>query len=72
VGEVVGWRVFGGFKTPTQGEVDADGDNIVNLKLGARIGFDRKNSVYAGFGTALTDNVWYEEIIRLEYRYGPF
>jgi len=72
VGEVVGWRVLGGFKTPTQGEVDAEDDNIVNLKLGLRIGFDRKSSLYAGYGTALTDDWWYEDIFRLEYRYGPF
>ena len=72
VAEVVGWRVLGGFKTPTQGEVDAEDDNIVNVKLGLRIGFSRKTSLYAGYGTALTDDWWYEDILRLEYRYGPF
>jgi len=42
--------------------------NIVNLKIGARIGVDR-SSFYAGYGHALTDDAWYTDIVRFEYRY---
>ena len=48
---------------------DASGTNIVNLKIGARTSFGRHNSVYVGFGQAVTHSVWYEHIVRLEYRY---
>ncbi len=46
---------------------EADGDTIVNLKLGARIRSDRPGSFYVGYGFALTDEVLYESIFRLEY-----
>lgn len=72
--ELLGWHVFGGLQlletpagTPTL--ADASGTNIVNLKIGARTSFGRHNSVYAGFGQAVTHAVWYEHVIRAEYRY---
>ncbi len=64
--EFVGWSVRGGFSTP---DGAASGINIVNAKLGVRFSFRRHNSIYVGFGHALTDSHWYEEILRLEYRY---
>jgi hypothetical protein len=47
----------------------AGGTNIVNLKVGLRTSFGNRNSVYVGFGQAVTHAVWYEHIIRIEYRY---
>jgi hypothetical protein len=64
--ELVGWHVLSGNQTATVG--DATGLNIVNLKLGARAMFER-GSVYAGYGFALTDTDWYDNIFRFEYRY---
>jgi len=47
----------------------ADGSNIVNLKFGARAIFDNGSSIYAGWGHSLTDQIWYKNIVRIEYRY---
>lgn len=66
--ELVGWRVLSGFQTSTLSE--ADGVNVVNLKVGARAVMAGRNSVYAGFGWALTDEEWYDKIFRIEYRVG--
>jgi len=65
--ELFGWHVLGGLQTLPSS--DASGINIVNLKVGARTSFGRHNSVYVGFGQALTHQVWYEHIVRAEYRY---
>ena len=76
--ELVGWRVLGGLET--NGElaervpfvfpiVPSDGTNIVNLKVGARTSIGAHNSIYVGFGQALTHELWYKHIVRLEYRY---
>jgi hypothetical protein len=83
--ELFGWHVFGGLQTlspfplsnsiclPSGGvngcSYEAGGTNIVNLKVGARTSFGNRNSVYIGFGQAVTHAVWYEHIIRIEYRY---
>ena len=55
--------------------LDADGDTIVNFKIGLRLGFDHdglslgdRSSLYAGYGRALTGDVWYEDVFRFEYR----
>jgi hypothetical protein len=71
--ELVGWHVVRGFETstlltPLGG--DAKGVNIVNLKLGARTTFANGGSFYAGFGWGLTDAVWYDKMLRIEYRAG--
>ena len=42
--------------------------SIVNLKLGARIRFGEKDSIYVGVGHALTQKDWYENVVRVEYR----
>jgi len=72
--ELLGWHVLGGLQlvetpagTPTV--ADASGTNIVNVKVGARTSFGKHHSVYAGFGQAVTHAVWYEHVIRAEYRY---
>jgi hypothetical protein len=69
--ELVGWHVLNGFQTQvtTPPPQDAGGTNIVNLKFGGRVVFDAKNSLYAGWGHALTTASWYDDIFRIEYRY---
>jgi Putative MetA-pathway of phenol degradation len=64
--ELVGWRVLSGFEVPPG--TDSSGTNIVNLKIGGRATFDR-GSIYVGYGHALTDASWYDDIVRIEYRY---
>ena len=49
--ELVGWRVLDGFQTPP---AEAEGTNIVNLKIGGRIEGRGGNSFYFGWGKALT------------------
>ena len=39
------------------------------MKFGARISWARGGSIYAGYGRALTEADWYDEIVRLEYRF---
>jgi hypothetical protein len=67
--ETVGWTVLDGKEsTPVVPVQDASGDTIVNIKLGARVWFGQGSSFYAGYGRALTGDVWYKDIFRLEYR----
>lgn len=68
--ELVGWHVVDGFQTPPVGPAEA---NTVNLKIGGRVswtsGTDSLGSLYVGYGHALTDAKWYEDILRVEYRW---
>jgi len=66
--EFVAWRVLDGYRTGDAGPVAAGGENIVNGKVGVRMTFGH-NSVYVGYGRALTHDIWYQEIARIEYRY---
>lgn len=75
--EVVGWSVLGGLASvSTDGTAstftvdDAEGTTIVNLKAGARFGFGESHAIYVGLGIALTGDVWYDNILRVEYRLG--
>jgi hypothetical protein len=70
--ELTGWSVMSGVVTtvPDPGvHADASGTNIVNLKFGGRIGWKDHGSFYIGYGKALTDAKWYDDILRFEYRY---
>ena len=72
--ELVGWTAFDGLTVtpspalPSQIE-DADGDTIVNLKVGTRIGLGRNVDFYAGYGHSLTGDRWYRDIARFELRF---
>ncbi len=70
VAEFVGWTVLSGkeFANPPGVILDAAGDTIVNVKVGARFWFGPHSDVYVGYGRALTGDVWYKDILRLEYR----
>ena len=71
--ELVGWRVLGGLETNgnlfPNPVVSAEGTNIVNLKAGVRTSIGNHNSFYFGYGQALTHELWYKHIVRIEYRY---
>ena len=55
---------------------DANGDTIVNAKVGVRTmlgkpvgnGLMNRADVYAGYGRALTGEVWYKDLMRFELR----
>ena len=75
--ELFGWHVFSGYHAPDRlpedggleiVNLDASGTSIVNLKFGLRTNF-QKGSFYVGYGHALTDDSWYDDIVRVEYRY---
>lgn len=66
--ELIGWHVLGGFQTVPTPDPAADGINIVNIKIGARVSVADKHSVYFGYGHHLTDATWYDDILRFEYR----
>jgi hypothetical protein len=89
VAEIVGWSVLSGKEvavanaglinhpeTATFAVQNADGDTIVNAKLGVRVGFGAleergllsNSDLYIGYGRALTGEVWYKDILRVEYR----
>lgn len=72
--EFVGWDVLSGFETLPGGPVnglarEVSGTNIINVKIGARTSIGLHNSVYIGYGHALTSANWYDQIVRAEYRY---
>jgi hypothetical protein len=66
--EFVGWSILSGLATggttPHTG-----GISIVNIKVGTRVTFQGRNSIYVGYGHELTKTAWYTDIIRVEYRY---
>jgi hypothetical protein len=72
--ELFGWHVLSGFQTQLGGSAagvatEVSGMNIVNIKTGVRFGIGTHNSVYVGFGQALTHDDWYKHLVRLEYRF---
>jgi hypothetical protein len=68
--EFVGWTVLGAKELlfPEGITKDASGDTILNLKVGVRATYQGRHSLYAGYGRALTGDVWYKDVLRLEYR----
>jgi hypothetical protein len=49
--EFIGWNARGGSVTEASGLVDATNTNIANLKGGARIFFNTRDSVYLGYAS---------------------
>ena len=68
--EFVGWTVLSGkeFANPPGVILDAEGDTIVNAKIGARFLYGSHSEIYVGYGRALTGAVWYKDIARFECR----
>jgi hypothetical protein len=72
--EFVGWTALGGQTAFAQGPgqfvvEDADGDTIVNAKLGLRANYCGQGDVYFGYGRPLTGDEWYENTWRAELRW---
>lgn len=77
VAEFVGWTVLSGKESDQVGTIfDASGDTIINAKVGVRTGFGplnetrtlNRSDLYLGYGRALTGEVWYKDVVRLEFR----
>lgn len=73
VAEFVGWTVLNGGTAITTSPTntlftDATGDTIVNVKVGLRWQLNCSDSLYAGYGRALTEQSWYEDVLRVEFR----
>jgi hypothetical protein len=76
--ELMGWTVLSGqeFAFPENVTLDSAGKTIVNAKVGVRVGFGdlletgwfSSSDLYVGYGRALTGDVWYRDILRVEYR----
>lgn len=67
--ELVAWHVFGGLQTGANSVVQsAAGINVFNAKLGGRVSFLNGSSIYAGYGRAITSDIWYRNLFRVEYR----
>lgn len=77
--ELVGWTVLSGKELNPDAllAVSAAGDTIVNAKMGVRIGLGRpvngvsyqtRSDLYIGYGRALTGEVWYKDLLRVEFR----
>lgn len=86
ISEVVSWWVLGGQELAVANPgnpngvnavvavQDADGDTIVNAKIGVRLGFGQlvgpanlsRSEIYIGYGRALTGDVWYKDMFRVE------
>lgn len=72
--EAVGWTAVDGLKSSLQPNgvpfvEGAAGDTIINLKLGVRGRVGPHSDVYVGWGHALTDQRWYQDIARVEFRF---
>lgn len=65
--ELVGWSVLDGLVLENGAVAPAE-TTIVNIKSGLRY-TKGKRSIAASYGHALTNDVWYRDIVRLEYRY---
>jgi hypothetical protein len=71
--ETVGWTAVDGLKSqllPSGVPLieGAAGDTIINLKLGVRGRVGPNADMYVGYGHALTDQRWYQDIVRVEFR----
>jgi hypothetical protein len=52
------------------GVVNAAGNTIVNGKIGFRTYFGDRQDLYVGYGHCVTEEKWYKDIVRVEYRIG--
>ena len=71
--ELVGWRILSGFRTICDGapcflEANDPSGNIVNIKIGGRLVMRDQSSIYVGYGKVLSDQQWYDKILRVEFR----
>ena len=71
VAELVGWTILDGFgfdgNNQAAGAIDQSGVTIINSKFGVRYTVNQ-HSFYMGYGVPITNQVWYHDVLRLEYR----
>ena len=74
VTEWVGWTVLNGEERrfPLGDITSAGGNTIVNAKIGVRLGWTPSlltgGDIFIGYGRALTGDVWYKDMLRVEMR----
>jgi hypothetical protein len=73
VAEVVGWTVLDGKELVVHpgGALEinnAEGQTIVNMNLGVRLGLGDTGDFYTGYSRALTGRTWYQDMFRFEFR----
>ena len=56
------------FCVPSVGWLKDANPTIVNVKAGIRFGVREADAILVGYGDALTNDVWYERVLRAEYR----
>jgi hypothetical protein len=71
--EAVGWTFLGGqqfevFPSGSQAILGASGDTVVNVMAGVRIDLGAGATMYAGYGRAVTGDVLFKELARVEMR----
>jgi hypothetical protein len=72
--ETVAWSVLSG-DVLTENGLESAETTIVNSKIGGRFNLapqcrgQATKSLYVGYGKALTSDRWYDDTLRLEYRY---
>jgi hypothetical protein len=62
-------KINGVFVPDDHGFLEANGDTIINVKLGVRTYFGEHSDIYVGYGHPVTGSRWYDDIFRLEYRF---
>ncbi len=83
--EFVGWSILHGFASTfgpinvlappglllptTHGVENVGGETIINAKVGVRTYFGNGSDMYLGWGHSLTEDRWYRNIFRAEYRF---
>lgn len=72
--EFVGWTVLDGQEQVVHSPAvfstqSAAGDTIVNVYAGLRMGFGYRGEIYAGYARALTGEVWFKDMMRLEFKW---
>jgi hypothetical protein len=71
--EAIGWQVLDGQESRRLADGsalvrDAAGTSVLNLKVGVRADYGRAG-VYVGYGRAITGPQWYDDIVRVEFRW---
>jgi hypothetical protein len=74
VAEVIAWSLTRGKEEEVLSPrrtviVTSSGDTIANGFVGLRAGYGCLGDVYVGYGRALSGQVWYKNLLRIELRY---
>lgn len=72
--EAVGWSFLDGKEARVQQGgaetiLSAAGDTIINMKMGVRMRVGERLNIYGGYGRAVTGEVLYKDLYRVEFRF---